>query len=113
MVLPNHAHCCPPQGGCVHGSPKPCTLGIQGMLHRCWTKCSTCRQFEKSDDSQRKSNFKLFFKATLADIKAITNTTEGNINHTGELPEKLVRMRDDLEDAWFAQTVHHGDRGHA
>ena len=64
-----------------------------------------------SDDSTRKRNLELLVKAKLDEMKAPTDLIEGKLKRTGELRVKLVMMRDDLEGARFAQTVHPGDRG--
>ena len=61
----------------------------------------------------RKSEIKLLVKAKLAEMKAPTDLIKGKLKRTGELRVKLVMMREDLEGARFAQTVHPGDRGHA
>ena len=71
------------------------------------------QKLEKSDDSNRKSNLELLVKAKLDEMKAPTDLIEGKLKRTGELRVKLVMMREDLEGARFAQTVHPGDRGHA
>ena len=62
--------------------------------------------------ANKKSNLELV-KAALDVMKAPTNLIEGKLKRTGELRVKLVMMREDLEGARFAQTVHPGDRGHA
>ena len=46
-------------------------------------------------------------------MKAPTDLIERKPKRTGELRVKLVMMREELEGARFAQTVHPGDRRHA
>ena len=83
------------------------------MLKQMLDEIIDSQKLEKSDDSKCKRDPKLLVKAKLAEMKAPTDLIEGKLKRTGELRVKLVMMRDDLEGARFAQTMHPGDRGHA
>ena len=68
------------------------------MLKQMLDEMIDSQKLEKSDDSNRKSDFKLLVKAKLAEMKAPTDLIEGKLKRIGELWVKLVIVREDLED---------------